>query len=124
MTHRIEWLAFPRILYVELYGDLRLEDLEAFSRDTIQHLDEAETTVHMIIDDSKVGKPPLQIKKIQEALEYTRHPLLGWQVAIGLVNPIVNYVAPKVMRLIGVKLVRYRTKEEALEFLSEKDSTL
>ena len=57
MTHSIQWLSFPRIVYVELSDDLQIEDLERFSNDVIKYLNEGEAPVHLIVSDTKVGKP-------------------------------------------------------------------
>lgn len=124
MTHKIEWLSFPRILYIDLYGDLTLEDIESFSNDTIQYIEEGKAPVHIIIDDSKVGKPPIRLNSLKQSLRYAQHPSLGWHVAIGDVNPVVNYVAPMIMKIFGVNFLRRKTKENALDFLYRQDSTL
>lgn len=124
MAHTIEWLSFPRILHVALYGDLQLEDIENFSDDVIKHLDEGQAPVHIIVSDSEVGRPPINLNKLRQAAKFVQHPSLGWQVGIGSVNPVVHYIAPMMMKIVGVKLVRRDTKEEALAFLQKQDSTL
>ena len=37
---------------------------------------------------------------------------------------MVNYVAPMVMRIVGVNLIRRTTQEDALSFLYQRDPTL
>jgi hypothetical protein len=124
MAHKIQWLFYPRILHVELYGDLDFDNLQQFNDELVTHLEQGEAPVHVIIDDTNVGKPPLQLGKLKRILPYIQHPSLGWQVGIGTVNPLVNYMAPMLMKLARVSFIRRQTQEEALQALVKQDASL
>lgn len=124
MAHTAKWLIEGRVALVKIVGDLSIEALGAMSDEIIQYLEAGQAPVHLLIDDEELGRPPIRVATIRKVALFLKHENLGWQVAIGDVNPIANYIVPVVIKLAGVQLVRRKTQEDAMAFLQEHDLTL
>ena len=124
MSHTVEWLLSERVILVNLEGDLTIDDLEDFSNDIVSLLEEGQSPVHIMISDANVGKIPVQLNQVQKKLGFIRHPALGWLVAVGEVNPLINYIVPTIMKIAGVSYARRHSQEDALRLIYHHDPTV
>lgn len=124
MPHTIEWYLPKRIVFMYVEGNFTLENFSDVSNGLIELFDEGEAPIYLLVDDSQVEKIPIKLRHIQTQFEFMRHPSLGWIVSIGDANPLLNYIIPMVTKIIGIKFVRYKTMEEALNFIKKQDQTI
>ena len=87
-------------------------------------LSESTTLVHFLVDTStlqKIDNIPTTLKMVQTA---PRHPLMGWMLVIGKMNPMIKFGMDFVGLLTKSRYPCVPTMPEALSFLREIDVSL
>lgn len=81
--------------------------------------------MHILIEDTDGGKPPgSQLNELRETFSNALEDSFGWVVAIGETNDSVNFLMPMFMKILKIDFKRFNTREEALSFLQEQDTSL
>ena len=122
MKHSVQWYIPSHIISMEIEGDISLEDLANINHDLMCLLDEGNAPVYLFVNDTKVGKFPLQLRQVQSACEFLRHPSIEYVVGIGEVNPMKKYFIPMVAKITNSNYERCHTIENALAFVDTQDS--
>lgn len=118
MAHKAQWHIPSHIIQMDIEGDIVLDDLAKINQDVMCLLDDSDdNTIYLFVNDTKIGRFPLQLRKIQSEFKFLQHPALELIVSIGEVNPLVKYFFPMVAKITNTQFVRYNTIEEALDFV-------
>ena len=126
MPYRLSWYQEKRIVLAVVMGVYAVEEAEAYSQELIdKYLERGQAPVHLIGDTLKMRQFPTSLITVQQINErWLRHRNLGWVVAIGNNNILLNFVAATVTKVIGVNLRMVATYAEAIETLKNVDATL
>jgi hypothetical protein len=124
MTVELSWLVPDRVVYMYGYGVNQLEDLTRIDRETNAYMDQSSAPlVHAFIDLRQLQKMP-SLAAQNKIWTYPKHARAGWQVFIGLDDPIQRMIMSVLVSLFKVRFRRFSTPEEGLAFLQYVDSTL
>lgn len=124
MSFELKWYLSKRIILARLTGELDLDQVEALAKNIYLLIDEGIAPVHILIDDTKGGRPPISLNQLKARLTWAEHPSLGWVVAIGEADPVAKFLVPLLMKIMKIEFVRYPTLLAAVEFLKKRDLTL
>lgn len=123
MAYKVSWHLEGRIVHFLLTGNLTIEELAAGSNEIEQLFDEGTAPIHMISEVRDLGRYPMQIFQLKEAIRFVNRPELGWTAVVGLKGPsaVIANVFSKIAR---TRQKPFDTLEEAIAFLKEQDSSL
>lgn len=123
MAYNVSWHLEGRIVHFLLTGNLTIEELAAGSNEIEQLFDEGTAPIHMISEVRDLGRYPMQIFQLKEAIRFVSRPELGWTVVVGLKGPaaVIANVFSKIAR---TRQQLFDTIEEAVAFLKEQDASL
>lgn len=124
MSFEIRWYFPKRIIYIHLLGELGLAEVEQMSRESLTFIQEGIAPVHILLDDSKGGQPPISLKELKSRLEIASHPSVGWIVGIGEVDQVAKFLIPLLMKILKLQYLRVENLDAALNFLSRQDLSL
>ena len=124
MTVELSWLVENRVVYLYGYGVNELEDLIKIDREINAYMDESSAElVHTFIDLRRLQKMP-SLAAQNKLWTYPKHKRAGWQVFIGLDDPIQRMIISVLVGLFKARFRRFSTPEEGLAFLQYVDDTL
>jgi hypothetical protein len=109
MSHTVKWFQPERIIYMQVEGNITLEETKSVSNDITALLDVGVAPVHLIVDDHAVEKMPSQLRELNKNFEFMRHPAMGTIMSVGKADPILNFVIPMITKIIRVHFVRHET---------------
>lgn len=124
MSYTVEWYIPSRLIYLNIWGDITLEEIEVVNADVVRLLDQGDSPVHLLGRDQDVDKMPVNLRELQKRFNLVSHPTLGWIVGVGEVNPVLNFVFPMLMKIARVDFVRRSTLVDAEDFLKKNDMSL
>ncbi len=125
MAYKAQWYTPSHIIKMDIEGDIALDDLAKINQDLMRLLnDNSDNTIYLFVDDTKIGRFPLQLRKIQSEFKFLKHPALERIISIGEVNPLVKYFFPMVAKITNTQFERYTTIEEALDFVQTQESSM
>lgn len=124
MSHTVEWYIPSRLIYLDIWGDVTLEEIEAVNAEVVRLLDQGDSPVHLLGRDQDVGKMPVNLRELQKRFTLVNHPTLGWIVGVGEVNPVLNFLFPMLMKIARVDFVRRLSLAGAEDFLKNNDMSL
>lgn len=124
MPHTTTWYIEKRIIYMNIYGDITLDEATLINDDFNRYLDAGTAPIHILVNDTQVGKMPFNVKQLRSRLTCMSHPNIGLLVSIGEVNPILNYIMPMIAKIAGLIFIRRKTVADSLDYLSKHDATL
>jgi hypothetical protein len=120
------WHLKPRIIRMELRGDVTLPEIAQASEDSIAMMsDSSVELVHVLHDCTALDSLPIRLKDLNDTVKdsYT-HPQLGWIVAFDVDNAMFQFVGNLTGRLFGIRYRIVDTEADALQWLQEVDSSL
>lgn len=122
----ISWYQPQRIIYAQIEGDLSTDQLQAMLSRIQDHIMEGTAPVHILLNDTQAGKPPLIINDIKAAMKITQFDThkLGHIVGVGDPNQMAKVVLPLIMSLLQMDFKRVATLDDALALLGEMDHSL
>jgi hypothetical protein len=123
MPYQHKWYVEKRVIYSIVWGDQDIDELTRSSAEVQSMLDQGTPLVHMLMDDSKLGKVPVNLGQLVKAIS-GRHPSLGWAIMIGEGSRIPNFLMEMLTRIFRSNVRREPTLEKAVEFLKERDITI
>ena len=124
MPIHVDWYIPKRVIFIQLDGDITINDIHIMNHQLQDKLNVCEPLVHMLIDQSRIGRFPINIKEIRELLTVMRYEHFGQLIMYGKVNSLGEFVSGMVARMGGLKLRTFKTEETALEFLMHQDESL
>ncbi len=124
MPYSTKWYKQSRVLHLRIWGKLDKDGLAHMSEELKTYLDAGIAPIYLIGDDSDVTSIPGSIGQLSNVLTFMKHPKLAWIIALGEVNPIINFLIPVVSKILGVNFIRRKNFEEAIHFLNKHEPTL
>lgn len=126
MPHELSWHTPRRIAYARIFGDMGMEQLNAFTQELQHYVEDGDAPIHVLLDDSEAGPPPLTIKEAQAIFDMDKIDLtqLGWFV--GIVEPklMAKVMLPLISSMMNIQYKRFDNIDDAIAFLEEEDTTL
>jgi hypothetical protein len=127
MPYSVSWVVPQRVLLQQFYGHVTLDDVHDLSAESRRYQNAGIPLIHSLVDLSSVEKYPTSLVAIRSAMTRQHDPdRIGWILLVGATNPILRFFASVITQVAGDK-IRFRlmdTREQALAFLREHDSTL
>jgi hypothetical protein len=117
-----------RVAYNHFEGQLQAQEINQCYIDMLQIVEnktEDDPLYHIIVDVSEVNKMPSDMKVLLPKVGYDllQHPKSGWFILVSN-NQIHSYLASMISQVTKIRFRQVTTKEEALAFLHDVDSTL
>jgi len=125
MSIAVFWQVENRVIYVEVQGDVPIEDVWTSTEEITKLLDSGQRPVHLLADMRQMGKIPTQVNQMRLANQAVmQHPALGQVFGIGSMNPIVQLLAAVITQVARVEYRSVSSPEEAMRILERTDLTL
>ena len=124
MENEITWLIENHVILNKIYE----WDLESLGESSFMTEGMVSTSdkplVHTLYDFTEMEKYPMNVAAVGKAVK----PLLssnklGWVITV-MDNPMILFLSTVATGLYGVRFRSFKTMNEALEFLQQRDSTL
>ena len=124
MPYNISWYQGNRIVLMQVSGLLTTAEVQALIVDAGVYVVEGTPLVHFLVDTrtlQRIENIPAALKAVQSG---PMHPLMGWMIVVGRMNPMVKFVLDFVGLLTKSRYRRFDTMPEGLSFLKEIDGTV
>ena len=123
MPFQSSWYIEKRIRYVELTGELSVEDLRGIIKVT-NAVEETDGPIHSITDIAKLTKFPTNPMQLGDVFKgYDSTSTSGWSVVVSN-NVLANFALVIVSKFSDARFQTVSNIEEALKFLCEIDPTV
>ena len=120
----VSWLVEKQVILVTLKEHVNLEDIKVINETIIDHLNEGEADVHIIVDLKKLLTFPNTLQALHKVLTFLQHPNLGYNITI-VDNRLMQFVSMVINRILGRYPVQFvKTYEEAIELLHNLDPSI
>jgi hypothetical protein len=123
MPYEHRWYVERRIIYSKVWGDQDIDELTRSSSEVQSMMEQGIPLVHMLMDDSQLGKVPVNLSQLMKAIS-GRHANLGWVIMIGQGSRIPNFLMDMLTKIFRSNVRREPTLEKAVEFLKGTDITI
>lgn len=127
MPYQIRWLVPNKLLIINTYGELTIDDVANMSQESAVMVEESpEIMVHSITDLYKITSYPYNLMELTKAMNKLdlQQNKLGWALMIGISNPMLRFIATTLTQL---KNYRFRIMDDVdgcFRFLHEVDETI
>jgi proteasome lid subunit RPN8/RPN11 len=123
MSAGVTWLIEHKLLLVNTWGKVNVDELSAMDSRISDMLDNSqEPLVHGIHDHTRAESIPSAKDLMQ--VKAGKHPRVGWLIIVGLDNKLMKFFVSATGQVLNIRLRFMDTVEEALTFLQDIDSTL
>lgn len=127
MSYKSQWYVKDRVAYIYQYGVLSLEDAVGTDRELARMAESVQSNpdrlMHGIIDSRAVTEHSLTAHELQQAFLKLPKPTDGWVVTVPG-SALHAFMTQFMATTQGMKQRDFRTPEDALAFLIERDHTL
>ncbi len=126
MTTQVYWYCPQRIIYVQIYGVLTIEQVAEGHRHNIELMESVphQDKIHFIFDSSNMQHGPTNFLEIRRAgREFYRHDRLGWSIGVGD-STLIRFVSSTIAQFSNINYRAFHYLEEGIQFLQETDSSL
>ena len=124
MPITVTWYIPKRVISIQLDGDIRDDELHGLNQQLHHMLNVSEPLVHVLVDQTHIGKFPINLKEIRETLTVMQYEGFGNIIMYGKVNPLGEFVSGMLARMAGLKLRTFLSAQGAQEFLLSQDVSL
>ncbi|RMG88612.1 MAG: hypothetical protein D6712_03260 [Chloroflexi bacterium] len=126
MTIHISWLLENRVMYVEAWGNVSIDDVSTSTLYMVDLIEKSEhPLVHIIIVNKGIDKIPLNVIQLQRATRpLLGHPKNGWHVFVNSQNTVIDYSMNILAQLFKTRWRKVSVLEEAITFLQDADQSL
>jgi len=123
MPVKLSWYLENRVMMVVAEGEYTDGELINLDGQVIKYLDQSTVPlVHMIMD--RQGTTHIPSMKSVTMVKWPKHPRYGWTLVVGSTNPFQRFVVALANNFFKGRQRNFDTRDEALDFLNEVDSTL
>lgn len=123
MPVKLSWYLENRVMMVVAEGEYTDDELINLDAQVIKYLDQSNVPlVHMIMD--RQGTTHIPSMKSVTMVKWPKHPRYGWTLVVGSTNPFQRFVVALANNFFKGRQRNFDSREEALDFLNEVDSTL
>ena len=123
MAHKSSWLIDKRIMLLEYEGNVDKNEIRLLNEELESFLNEGQTPVHIISDNSRMGKADLSIQLARDTFTAMKKPGWGWVIFVGL-DRLIRFFAEVFATQFGVKIKIASSREEAIALLKKLDMTI
>jgi hypothetical protein len=128
MNYSVSEAIENRVAYNQFDGQLQAQEINQCYMDMltiVENKAEGDPLYHIIVDVSQVSKMPSDMKVLLPKVGYDllQHPKSGWFILVSS-NQIHSYLASMISQVTKIRFRQVSSKEEALAFLQDVDSTL
>ena len=123
MPHKSSWLVEKRILLIDYEGVVDKYEVRQLNDDLENFHAQGLTPIHIISDNSKMGKADLSIQLARETFTSMRKEGWGWVIFVGL-GRLVRFFAEVFATQFGIKIKMANSLEEAMVILKKLDGSL
>ena len=121
MPYRVEWLAEPRIVFVNVAHRLTLPEVAKANNVMLEFLNQAGAPLYVVVDVSELTDYPHIASQLQEVLRSFYHPRLGGSYIYGVTTPVISVILERVSPF-NYKIVT--SFDEALAAIEVKEPAL
>lgn len=121
MSFEVSWYLPERIIHVHVLAELDLSQIERMAHIVAEYIQAGTPPIHILLDDSKGGRPPISLKELQARLRVVNDASIGWVVGIGEVDAVAKFLIPLGMKLAHIRYTRVKDVSEAVEFIARYD---
>jgi hypothetical protein len=123
MPYNASWYVENRVLLLEVFGDLTLDELQHVV-DMLSGKVETEGPIHFITDTRNIKHFPTNPAHLANAFRgYKGTTTTGWNLIISA-NVVANFAMVLIGKISDLKYKTFTTLEDALQFLGEIDTTV
>ncbi|RMG86802.1 MAG: STAS/SEC14 domain-containing protein [Chloroflexi bacterium] len=122
MPFEISWYIPKRVILSRLVGDVTEDDMHGMFDLSIAMLDEGQPPVHMIADQTAVGKFPNNLSAMQFMVRKP-HPNMGWVVVVSS-NRVARFLTNILFQVMPVPTKMVDTMDAALTYLNHVDNSI
>jgi len=123
MTQESSWYIPNRVVYLNLSGDISMDDAIDMGKTNLDFLNAGEPPVHFIIDATEIGSAPLRLSLATEASSWVKHDNIGWVVIVGM-SGFPKFLLTVIHNTLRFKMGNANSIPEAVEWLTKNDATL
>jgi len=124
MSFEISWYIPERVIFVRITGELDINAVEEMAKAAREEIEIGIAPIHILLDDTKGGRPPISLNQLKSRLEIAKNPSLGWIIGIGETDPVAKFLIPLLMNIMNISFTRVASIEDALKFLVKHDMSL
>ena len=123
-AHTIDWFVPSKVLFTHGWGTVEYDELDAMNTAFMQILEDGIALVYTILDDQNVEKVLINLREFLARSVYVKHSYVGWNIAVGKVNPLISYVIPMVTKIAKVNFTWRYSLDAAIYFIQQHDPTI
>lgn len=130
MPYKTNWYIEGEVIEAEIWGEQTVEELQQSNHELIQYLKQADNRlIHILMQDTKLEKIPLNMVELQNVLTYAKHPNLGWVVICGdkeqnIKDKAQEFILQLLARVTRANYLRVKTFDDAINHLKSVDPTI
>jgi hypothetical protein len=114
MPYTVIWLDEPRLLYVQMRGNVTLDEMREWAQFTLRHLDaHPDITYYTILEITLGAIVAGNLLRVKEINEINRRPNIGALVVVGL-TPLIAFWMKTFQQLSGMRNAITSNMDEAL----------
>lgn len=127
MPYFIDWYIEDRVIYLQEFGELTVDDLFEINhtlRAMLKDYGDTDYPLHLVIDHTALLGRPVDMGALRGLMDVFSNPALGWSVVVGT-NPVFwRFLYEMVNQFTDANLGRIDAMEAVADFLRDIDSSL
>ena len=124
MPYRVEWLAEPRIVFVNVTHRLTLPEVAKANGLMLGFLNQAGAPLYVVVDVSELTDYPRIASELQPILRSFYHPMLGGSYIYGVTTPAINVILRILERVSPFNYKITKSFNEALTAIEAREPAL
>jgi hypothetical protein len=124
MSATASWYQPGRIVHVVIEGDLTLDDAETVNQVVTQYIREGQPPVHLLVEATRLGKFPLDLKRFPKLTGYLHEPNLGKMAVITSQGALTKFFASIITQAAHIEMKLFDKLDDGMTFLRRVDITL
>lgn len=123
MPHISRWFVDKRVLLIEYTGKIDKSELKQINSELQDYINEGETPIHILSDNSQMTGMPLDIKTLRNTFTTLNDQRWGMTCLIGA-NTMLRFFGELLSSSFHIDLALVKTLEDAKAKLIEHDESL
>jgi hypothetical protein len=124
MSVSITWKIERRIIYVDFWGNVSVEEIEKATHTVTQYIRDGQSPVHVVADMLRVDHYPREFGRLAGAIPHLAETNLGKTILIGNNSGLIQMMVSVIRHAVQIDLRMFDSMEKTLAFLHETDPTL
>lgn len=123
MPYQISWMVQQRLMHIELFGNMTLDELRAVAQESIAYTQAGIAPVHAVIDQSRVERVPISLSTLVNSMTIGVQPNSGVSVLVGG-SRFTRYITQMLYQLVRLDMRQAEDIDQAIAVLQRLDETL